>query len=151
MEVQFSCSVIADSLQPHGLQHARLPCPSPNPGAYSNSSPPRQWCHSTISSSVVPFSSHLLSFQGSGSFPVSQFFTSGGRSIGVSASLLPINIQDWFKIDWPDLLVVQGTLRSLLQHHGSKASILRCSAFFIVHLSHPYMMVVKKHMVLEKP
>ena len=84
--VQFSRSVMSDSVWPHGLQHARPPCPSPTPGACSNSCPSNQWCHPTISSSVVPFSSHLQSFTASGFFPVSQFFTSGGQSIGVSAS-----------------------------------------------------------------
>ena len=91
--VQFSHSVVSDSLQPHGLEHARPPCPSPTPRAYSNSCPSSRWCHLTISSSVVPFS-HLQSFPASGSFPMSQFFTSGGHSIGVSASasVLPMNI-----------------------------------------------------------
>ena len=134
LSVQFNLSVMSDSLRPHWLQHARLPCPSPTPGAYSNSSPLSWWCHPTISSSVVPFSSNLQSFQASGSFPMSQFFTLGGQSIGVSASasVLPMNTQDWFpcRIDWFDLLAVQGTLKSLLQHHSSKPSILRCSAFF---------------------
>ena len=113
------------------------------PGVYSNSCPLSRWCHPTISSSVIPFSSCLHSFPASGSFPRSQFFTSGGQIIGVSASasVLPMNIQDWFPVrtDWLDLLAVQGTLKSLLQHHTSKASILRPSAFFIVQLSHPYM------------
>ena len=84
--VQFTHSVVSDSSRPRGLQHARLPCPSPTPGACSNSCPLSQWCHPTISSSVVPFSSCLQSFPASGSFPVSQFFISGGQSIGVSAS-----------------------------------------------------------------
>ena len=140
--VQFSHSVVSDFLWRHGLQHSRPPCPSPTPRAYSNSCPPSMWCHPTISSSVIPFSSHLQSFPASGSFLTSQFFTSGGQSIGVSAStsVLPMNIQNWFpKIDWLDLLAVQGTLKSLLQHHISKTSILWCSAFFIVQLSHPYM------------
>ena len=91
---------MSNSLWPHGLQHTRLPCPSPNPGAYSNSCPLSQWCHPTISSSVVPFSSCLKSFPASGSFPMSQFFTSGGQSIGVSPSALALlmNIQDWFPL-----------------------------------------------------
>ena len=132
---------MSDSLQPHGLQHPRLPCPSPTPRACSNSCPSIQWCHPTISSSVVPLSSHLQSFPASGSFQISQFFASGDQSIGVSASVLPVNIQDWFplRMDWLDLLAVQGTLKSLLQHHSSKASILQCSVFFRVQLSHPYM------------
>ena len=93
-----SCSVMYDSLWPHWLQHARPPCPSPTPRAYSNSCPSSQWRHPTISSSVIPFSSCFQSFPTSGSFPVSQFFISGGQSIGVSASasVLPMNIQDWF-------------------------------------------------------
>ena len=96
--VQFSRSAVFDSLWPHGLQHARLPYLLPPPGAYSNSCPWNQWCHPIISSSVIPFSSHLQSFPASGSFPMSQFFTSGGQSIGTSASasVLPMNIQDWF-------------------------------------------------------
>ena len=100
--VQFSHSVRSDSLRPHGLQHARLPCPSPTPRAYSNSCPLSQWCYPTISSSVVPFFSHLWSFPASGSFPMSQFFISGGQSIGVSASasVLPMDIQDWFPLGW---------------------------------------------------
>ena len=100
--VQFSLSVVSDSLRPHGLQHAKLPCPSPTPGACSNSCPPSRWCHPTISSSVIPFSSYLQSFPASGSFPVSQFFASGGQRIGVSAlaSVLPMNIQDWFPLGW---------------------------------------------------
>ena len=141
--VQFSHSVVSESLQPHGLQHARLPCPSPTPRAYSNSCPLSQWCHPTISSSVIPFSSFLQYFPASGSFPRSQFFASGGQSTvaSASASVLPMNIQDWFPLGWTglDLLAVQETLKSLLQHHSSKASILRCSAFFIVQLSYPYM------------
>ena len=91
-----------DSLWPHGLQHARPPCPSPTPGVYSNSSPFSQWCHPTISSSVVPFSSHLQSFLATGSFQMSQLFASGGQIIGVSASasVFPMNIQDWFPLGW---------------------------------------------------
>ena len=97
----FSHSVISNSLLPHGLQHARLPCPSPTPRACSNSCPFSRWCHPTISSSVVPFSSCPQSFPASGSFPVSQFFTSVGQSTGASASasVLPMNIQDWFPLE----------------------------------------------------
>ena len=100
--VQFSRSVVSNSLWPHGRQHARLPCPSPTPGAYSNSCPSSRWCHPTISSFVIPFSFCLQSFPASGSFPVSQFFTSGSQSMGVSASasVLPMNIQDWFPFGW---------------------------------------------------
>ena len=99
---------MSDSSWSHGLQHASLLCPSPTPGAYSNSCPSSQWCHSTISSSVVPFS-HLQSFPASGSFPVSQFFTSGGQNIGVSASasVLPMNIQDWFPLGWTGWISLQ--------------------------------------------
>ena len=107
--VQFICSVVSDSWWPYGLQHARLPCPSPTPGACSNSCPLSWWCHPTISASVIHFSSCLQSFPASGSFPVSQFFTSGGQSTGVSASasVLPMNIQDWFPLkltSWISLL-----------------------------------------------
>ena len=100
--VQFSCSVMSDSLQPHWLQHARPPCPSPTPGACSNSRPWSRWCHPAISSSVIPFSSCLQSFPASGSLQMSQIFSSGGQSIGVSASasVLPMNIQDWFPLGW---------------------------------------------------
>ena len=100
--VQFSRSIVCDSLWPHELQHARFPCPAPTPGACSNSCPSSQWCHPTISSTVVPFSSCRLSFLASGSFPMSHFFTSSSQSIGVSAStsVLPVNIQDWFTLGW---------------------------------------------------
>ena len=103
--VQFSHSVVSDSLRPHGLQHIRPPCPSPTPGVYSNSCPLTRWCHPTISSSVIPFSSGLQSFTASGSFQTSEFFASGGQSIGVSASLvLPMNIQDWFPLQRTGLI-----------------------------------------------
>ena len=104
----FSPSVMNDSLWPHGLQHARLPCPSPAPRACSNSCPSSQWCHPT-SSSVIPFSSCLQSFPASGSFPVSQFFASGGQSIGVSASgsVLPLSIQFWFPLGLTGLISLQ--------------------------------------------
>ena len=100
--VQFSCSVVSNSLWPHGLQHTRPPCPSPAPRVYSNSCPLSQWCHPTISSSVIPFPSCLQSFPASGSFPMSQFFASGSQSIRVSASasVLPMSLQDWFPLGW---------------------------------------------------
>ena len=98
--VQFTHSVVSDSLWPYGLQHDRLPCPLPTPRAYSNSCPLSQWCHPTISSSAVPFSSHLQSFPASGSFPKSQFFASCDQSTGVSASVFPMNIQGWFPLGW---------------------------------------------------
>ena len=100
--VQFSRSVLSDSLRPHGLQHARPPCPSPTPGVYSDSCPLSWWCHPTISSSVIPFSSNLESFPTSGSFQMSQLFVSGGQGIGVSVltSDLPMNNQDWSPLGW---------------------------------------------------
>ena len=141
---------MSDSLRPHGLQDARPPCPSPTPRACSNSCLSSWWCHPTISSSVVPFSSHLQSLPSSGSFPVSQFFASGGQSIGVSASasVLPMIIQDWFPLGWTGLNSLQSKrlsrvfynfLRRSSQEllHSSK-SILWCSAVFIVQLLHPY-------------
>ena len=140
--VQFSCSVVSNSLWPRGLQHARLPCPSLTPGAYSNSCPWNRWCHPTISSSVVPFSSCLQSFLASEFFPKSQFFASGGRSIGVSASasVLSMNIQDWFSLELTGLISLQSKgLSKIFQHHNSKSSVLWCSAFFMAQLSHPYM------------
>ena len=113
--VQFSRSVLSDSLRPHGSQHPRLPCPSPTPGVYSNSCPSSRCCHPTVSSSVIPLSSSLQSFPASGPFPMSQFFTSGGQSIGVSASasVLPMNIQDWFPSGLTCLISLQsqGLLR----------------------------------------
>ena len=131
---------MSDSLRPQGLQHARPPCPSPTPRAYSNWCPSSRWCHPTISSSVVPFSSHLQSLPASGSFQMSQFFASG-RYWSFSFNISPSNEHSRlisFRMDWLDLLAAQGTL-SLLQHHSSKASILWHSAFVIAQLSHPYM------------
>ena len=122
---QFSCSVVSDSLRPHELQHTRPPCPSPTPRVHSDSHPSSRWCHPAISSSVVPFSSCPQSLPASGSFQMSQFFGSGGQSIGASASVLPINIQDWFPLGWISLISLQSKgLLSLLQDHSSKASIL---------------------------
>ena len=142
--VQFSRSVISNSLRPHEPKHARPPRQSPTPRVYSNSRPLSWWCHPTISSSVVPFSSCLQSFPASGSFQMSQLFTSGGQITGVSAStsVLPTNTQDWSPLEWAGWISLQskGLSRScLLQHHSSKASILQHSAFIIVQLSHPYM------------
>ena len=134
------------SLWHHELQHPSPPsppCPSPTPGVHPNPCPLSRWCHPAISSSVIPFSSHLQPFPASGSFQMSQLFASGGQSIQVSAvSISPSNEYSGlisFRMDWLDLLAVQGTLKSLLQHHSSKASILWRSAFFTVQLSHPYM------------
>ena len=134
-----------DSLQPHESQHAKPPCPSPTPRVHSNSCPSSWWCHPAISSSViVPFSSCPQCLPASGYFPMSQLFAWGGQSIGVSALFIIIPSKEHpglvsFRMDWLNLLAVQGTLKSLLQHHSSKASILQCSAFFTVQLSHPYM------------
>ena len=123
---------MSDSLWPHGLQHARPPCPSPTPRVYSNSCPLSQWCR--LTKDVIPFSSRLQSFPATGSFPMSQFFASGGQSFSFSIS--PSNEYSGLislTIDWLDLLVGQETLKS------SKASILQCLVFFMVQLSHPYM------------
>ena len=107
--VQFSCSVVSNSLRPHEPQHTRPPCPSPTPGVYPNSCPLSRWCHPTISSSVLPFPSCPQSFPASGSFQMSQLFASGGQSIGVSAStsVLPINTQDWFPLGWTGCICLQ--------------------------------------------
>ena len=140
-QVQFSCSVMSDSLQLHGLQHFRPPCSSPAPRLYSNSHPLSWWCLPTISSSVVPFSSCLQSFPASGSFQMSQLFTSGGQTIGVSASasVLPVNIQGWFPLGQTGWISLQSKRLSRVVSNTSKASILQCSAFFIVQFSHPYL------------
>ena len=138
---------MSDSLQPHGLQHSRLPCPSPTPRVYSRSCPLSQRCHPTTSSAVIPFSSHLQSFPASGSFLVSQFFASRWPKFwAFSFSISPSNEYSGmisFIMDWLDLRAVQGILKSLLQHHSSKASILQRSVLCIVQLSHPYMTIVK--------
>ena len=142
--VHFSCLVMSDSLRPHGLLHARFPYPSPTPGAWSKSCPSSWWCQPTISSSVVS-SSCLQSFPASRSFSMSQLLAlvlAKVLEFSFSFSISPSNEYSRlisFRMDWLDLLAVQGTLTSLLQHHSSKASILRRSAFFIVQLSHPYM------------
>ena len=133
---------MSDSLRPHGPQHARPPCPSPTPTVFSNSCPLSRWCHPTISSSVTPFSSHLQSFLVSGSFPMSQFFASGGQSIGVSASasVLPMNIQDWFPLRW----LVGSPCNSRDSQESSPVpqfkSINSSSLSFLYsQISHPYM------------
>ena len=107
--VQFSCSVMSNSLRPHEPQHARPPCPSQTPEVYPNSCPLSWWYHPNISSSVIPFSSHLQSFPALGSFPMSQFFASGGQNIGVSvsASVISMNIQDWFPLGWTGWISLQ--------------------------------------------
>ena len=136
--VQFSHSIMSDCLQPHGLQHARLPCPSPTPKACSNSCPSHQWCHPTISSSVIPFSSCPQSFPASGSFQKSQFFTSGGQSIGVSASasVPPMNIQDWFPLAWTGWISLQSKGLSRVQYHSSKSINSLTLSFLYSSLSH---------------
>ena len=139
----FSRSVVSDALQPHGLQHARLPCLSSTPGAYTNSCPSSQWCHPTISSSVIPFSSHLQSFPASGSFPMSPFFASGGPNIGVSASasVLPMNIQDWFPLGLTDLISLQSKRLSRLFSNttNQKPQYFGIQAFVMVQFLHLYM------------
>ena len=137
--LSFQFSSVAQScptLWPHEPQHARPPCPSPIPRVHPNPYPLSWWCYPAISSSVIPFSSCSQSLPVSGSFPMSQFFISGGQSIGsFSFNISPSNEYSGlisFRMDWLDLLAVQGTLKSLLQHHSSKTSILQCSAFFIV-------------------
>ena len=138
----FSCSVMSNSLLPHGLLHVRFPCPSPSPGVCSNSHPLCWWWHPTPSCSVALFFSCFQSFPASGSFPRSWLFASGGQSIGVSvsASVLPREYSGLmsFRVERFDLLTVQGTLKSLLQHRSSKVSVLWRSVF-MVYLSHPYM------------
>ena len=132
--VEFSCSVVSDSLRPQGRQHARPPCPSPTPRVYLNSCPLSRWCHPTISSSAVPFSSRPQSFPASGFFQMTQFFTSCGQSIGVSAStsVLPVNIQDWFPLGWTGCIsllskglsrVFSNTTVQKLQFFGTQLSL----------------------------
>ena len=134
---------MSDSLRPHGLQHARPPCPSLTPRIYQNPCPLSWWCHPTISSHVIPFNSCLQSFPASGVFSnESALHIRWSKIWSFSFNISPSNEHLGlisFRMDWLDLLAVQRTLKSLLQHHSSKASILWCSAFFIVQLSHPYM------------
>ena len=143
LSVQFSHSVMSNTLQPHELQHTRLPCPSPTPRVHPNPCPLSWWCHPTISSSVIPFSS----------FPSIRAFSNESalhirwpKYWSFSVNISPSNEHSGlisFRMDWLDLLAVQGTLKSLFQHHSSKASILWRSAFFTVQLSHPYMTTQK--------
>ena len=136
-------SVVSDSLRTQGLQHARPPCPSPAPGIYPNSRPLSRWCHPTISSSVIPFSSCLQSFPASGSFQMSQLFASSGQGIGVSASTsaLPMNTQDWSPLGRTSWIFLQskGLSKVFSNTTVQKHQFFSCSAFFIVQLSHPYM------------
>ena len=130
--VQFtSVDQSCPTLWPHESQHTRPPCPSPTPRVYPNPCPLNRWCHPAISFSVVPFSSCPQSFPALGSFPMSQLFKWGGQSIGVSAStsVLPLGLIS-FRMNWLDLLAIQGIFKNFLQHHSSKTSILQCSAFF---------------------
>ena len=154
ISVQLSQPIMSDSLRPHVLQHARPPIPSATTGVYSNSCPSSQWSHATISSSIIPFSSRLQSF------PASVFSNESLLRIrwpmcwSFSFSISPSNEYSGlisFRMDMLDLLAVQGTLRSLLQHHSSKASILLLSTFFIVQLSHPYMTTGKTIVGLDGP
>ena len=126
--VQFSLSL--SRVWPSGLQHARLPCPSPIPGARSNSRPSSRWCHPTTSSSVVPFSSCLQSFSASGSFPMSLFFESGGQSIGASASVLPMNIQDWSPLGLTGLISLEAKLHlNWINDTGNRVPDMRMKTF----------------------
>ena len=139
ISVQSSCSVTYNSLQPHGLHHTRLACPSPTPRVYSNSCPLRQWCHATTSSPSPPAFNPC---QHQGLFSETVLYIRWPKYWSCSFNISPSNEHSElisFRMDWLDLLAVQGTLTSLFQQHSSKASILRCSAFFIVQLSHLYM------------
>ena len=146
--VQFSRSVVSDSLRPNELQHARPPCPSPTPRVHRDSHPLSQWCHPTISSSVIPFSSCPQSLPASESFPMRQLFTWGGQGTGVSTltSFLPKNTQDWSPLGLTDWISLQS--KGLSRVFSS--SIHWCSAFFIVQLSHPYM-TTGKTVALTRP
>ena len=146
--VQFSHSVVYNSSWPHGSQHTRPPCPSPTPRVYSNSPPLGRWCHPTITSSVIPFSSCPQSFPASKCFQMNQLFASGGQSIiGLSAStsVFPMNTLDWSPLGWTGWISMQskGLSRVFSQHHSSKASVLQCSAFMRVQILHPYMTTEK--------
>ena len=133
--VQFSGSVVSNSLQPHGLQHTRPPCPSPIPRVYSNSCPSRRWCLPIISSSVIPFSSCLQIFPASRYFLKSQFFASGGRTTGVSAStsVLPMNIQDWFPLGWTDWISLQSKGLSRLSSSTPQFKTINFSVLTILY------------------
>ena len=135
MVVVFTCSVVSDSLWPYGLQHARLPCPSPNPRVCSNSCPLGWWCHPNISSSVIPFSSCPQSFSASGSFPLSQLFPSGGQNIRVSASVLPMNNQGWFPLGLTGLISLhpKGLTRVFFNINFLALSLLYSPTFTSIH------------------
>ena len=154
--VHFSCLVMSDSLRPHGLLHARFPYPSPTPGAWSKSCPSSWWCHPTISSSVPLLSPSPSTFnlsQHQGLFKWGSFCIRWPKYWSFSFNISPSNEHPgliWFRMGWLDLLAVQGTLKSFLQHHSSKASIILRSAIFIVQLSHPYMTTGKTITLLER-
>ena len=151
--VQFSCSVLSNSVWPHGLQQAMLSCPSPTPGACSNSCPLSWWCHPTISSSVIPFSCPQ-SFPVSGFFPMNQFFASGGQSTGVSASAsdLSVNIQERFPLGWTGWIVLSPRdSQRVFSNTTVQVSILQHSALFMVQLSHPYLTTGKTIVWLDRP
>ena len=139
--IQFSLSVMSNSLRPHESQHARPPCPSPTPGVHSNSRPSSRWCHPAISSSIVPFSSCLQSFPASGSFPMSQLFTWGGQSTGVSASAsdLPMNTQDWSPLGWTGWISLQS--KGLSRVFSNTTKSINSLALSLLHsqFSHLYM------------
>ena len=152
----FSCSVVSDTLRPNGLQHTRLPCPSPHPGVFSNSCQWSQWCHPTICSSVIPMSSFLSSI-----FPSIRAFSNElvllirrpkcwSFSFSISTSSEYSGLIS-FRMVWFDFLAVQGTLKSLLQHHSSKASILQCSVFSVGQLAHPYVTTGKTIALIRRP
>ena len=150
-----SHSVVSYSLWPSGLQHTRLPWPLSSPGVWSNSGPLSRWCHPTTWSSVIPFPSYLQSFPVPGSFPMTLVLhIRWSKRWGFSCIISPSNEYSGlvsFRMDWLDLLAVQGILKSLLQHHSSKASILQHSAFFTVQLSHPYMTTRKTTDLVDRP
>ena len=146
--VQFSHSIVSNSLWPHESQHTRPPCPSPTPRVYQNPCPSSRWCHPAISSSVVPSSSCPQSFPALGSFQMSQLRIRWPKYWSFSFNISPSNEHLGlisFRVDWLDLLAVQGTLKSLLQHHRSKASNLWRAALFMVQLPHPYMTYWQNH------
>ena len=143
ISVQFSRSVVSDSLRPHESQHARPPCPSPTPGVHPNSCPSSRWCHPAISSSVIPFSSYPQSLPASESFPISQFFTWGGQSIGVSAlaSVLPKNTQDWSPLEWTVWISLQSKGRERV---FSNTTVQKHQFFAYIYA---YLYLVTKHCI----
>ena len=150
LSIQFSCSVVSNSLWPHESQHARPPCPSPTPGVHSNSCPWSQWCHPAILSFVIPFSSCPQSLPCNESTLRMRWPKYWSFSFGIIPSKEHPGLIS-FRMDCVDLLIVQGTLKSLLQHHSSKASTLRCSAFFTVQLSDSYITTGKTIAWLDGP